>query len=99
SKIKVPITTYTMLCAGKGRGRPPGPNLPSRGPRTTESAIAQNPPTAWTTVDPAKSTYPWPRFMVVPSCDSQPPPQTQQPNTGYRIAPINSSHRIKDQKL
>ena len=51
----MPVTTNTMLCAGKARGLPSRPYLPSRGPRMTASAIAQNPPTAWTTVEPAKS--------------------------------------------
>src|SRR5579863_6192746 len=81
-RMNIPVTTNTMLCAGNARGFPSGPYLPSRGPRMTASASAQNPPTAWTTVDPAKSTYPWPRFIVEPSCDIHPPPQTQQPNTG-----------------
>src|SRR5271170_6994552 len=56
SKMKVPVTTYTMLCAGKTRIFPPGPYLPSRGPKVIARAMAQKPPTAWTTVDPAKST-------------------------------------------
>src|ERR1700691_4994761 len=56
SRMKVPVTTYTRLCAGKARGFPSFPYLPSRGPRMTARAIAQKPPTAWTTVDPAKST-------------------------------------------
>src|SRR4029077_12396393 len=98
-RIKVPVTTKTMLCAGKARGFPSGPYLPSRGPRITASAIAQNPPTACTTVDPAKSTYPWPQFMVAPNCDSQPPPQTQQPNMGYSSAPMKSSQRTNPQKV
>ena len=54
--------------------------------------MAQKPPTACTTVDPAKSTYPCPHPIVVPSCESQPPPHTQQPNIGYRSAPTKSSH-------
>ena len=56
SRMKVPVTTNTMLCAGNARGLPSGPYFPSRGPRMTASAIAQKPPTAWTTVEPAKST-------------------------------------------
>src|SRR5579864_8597266 len=89
SSRNVPVTTYTMLCAGKTRILPPGPYLPRRGPRMIASAMAQNPPTACTTVEPAKSTYPWPMFMVVPSCESQPPPHVQQPDIGYKIAPMN----------
>src|SRR5271155_5833867 len=56
SKINVPLTTNTMLCAGNARGFPSGPYLPSRGPNMTDKAIAQNPPTPCTTLDPAKST-------------------------------------------
>src|SRR4030095_6938286 len=99
SRMKVPITTKAMLCAGKGRGLPSGPYLPTRGPRMTASAIAVKPPTAWTTVEPAKSTYPWPQFMVAPNCESQPPPQTQQPKIGYTRAPMKSSQRTNPQKV
>src|ERR1700722_16444724 len=56
NRMNVPMTTYAMLCAGKGRGLPSGPYLPSRGPRIMASASAAKPPTAWTTVEPAKST-------------------------------------------
>src|ERR1700723_431796 len=56
SKINVPVTTNTMLCAGNARGFPSGPYLPSLGPNITDSAMAQNPPTPCTTLDPAKST-------------------------------------------
>src|SRR5579871_3899105 len=56
SKRNVPVTTYTTLWAGKTRIRPPEPYLPSRGPRMIARAMAQKPPTAWTTVEPAKST-------------------------------------------
>src|SRR5215475_13080492 len=99
NRMKVPITTKAILCAGKGRGFPSGPYLPRRGPRITASAIAVNPPTAWTTVEPAKSTYPWPQFMVAPNCESQPPPQTQQPKIGYTRAPMKSSQRINPQNV
>src|SRR5262249_12930721 len=81
-RMKVPVTTYTMLCAGNARGFPSRSYLPIRGPRITASAMAQNPPTPCTTVDPAKSQYPWPSPRVVPHCDIQPPPQTQQPKIG-----------------
>src|SRR5580704_1702483 len=56
SRMNVPVTTYTTLWAGKTRIFPPGPNFPRRGPSMIASAMAQNPPTACTTVDPAKST-------------------------------------------
>src|ERR1700730_2661513 len=88
-----------MLCAGKARIFPPGPYLPNRGPRIMASAMAQKPPTAWTTDDPAKSTYPCPRFRVDPICESQPPPHVQHPEIGYKIAPMKSSHSKNDQKV
>ena len=56
NRMKVPVTTNARLCAGKARGLPSAPYFPSLGPRITASAIAANPPTAWTTVEPAKST-------------------------------------------
>ena len=56
SRMNVPVTTNTMLCAGNAIGLPSRPYLPRRGPRMTASAMAQKPPTAWTTVEPAKST-------------------------------------------
>ena len=37
--------------------------------------------------------------MVEPSCDIQPPPQTQQPKIGYRIAPTKSSQRRNAQNV
>ena len=55
SRMNVPVTTKTMLCAGKARGLPSRPYLPMRGPRMMASAMAQKPPTACTTVEPAKS--------------------------------------------
>src|SRR6476646_2028208 len=72
SRMNVPVTTKTMLWAGNALGLPSLSYLPSLGPRTTARAIAQNPPTAWTTLDPAKSTYPWPMPIVEPSSDIQP---------------------------
>jgi hypothetical protein len=56
NRMKVPMTTNGMLWAGNGRGVPSGPYFPTRGPRITASAMAQNPPIACTTVEPAKST-------------------------------------------
>src|SRR5580704_13396431 len=50
SRMNVPVTTYTTLCAGKARIFPPGPYLPRRGPKIIARAKAQNPPTACTTV-------------------------------------------------
>ena len=55
-------------------------------PGRRSSAIT--PPCMCTTEEPAKSTWPWPRPKLTPSCESQPPPQTQLPNTGYMIVPM-----------
>src|SRR5579862_4296024 len=57
-RIKVPVTTNTRLWAGKTLTLPSGPYLPRRGPRMIAKAMAAKPPTACTTVEPAKSTYP-----------------------------------------
>src|SRR5262249_45818851 len=91
SRMNVPVTTKARLWAGNARGCPSRPYLPMRGPSTTASAIAQKPPTACTTVEPAKATYPCPSPIVDPSCDIHPPPQTQHPKIGYSSAPTNSS--------
>src|SRR5258708_4398508 len=83
SRMNVPVTTKTMLWAGNAcAGLPSFAYWPIRGPSMTARAMAQNPPIACTTVDPAKSTYPCPRCSVEPSCDIQPPPHTQQPKPG-----------------
>src|SRR5262245_27963188 len=54
-RTNVPVTTNGMLCAGNARGFPSGPYFAVRGPSTIASAMAANPPTACTTVEPAKS--------------------------------------------
>src|SRR5438128_4061275 len=79
---RVPSMYMGTLWAGIGLGVPSGLNLPMRGPTTMAPARALNPPTMWTTEEPAKSTWPWPSPKLAPSRDSQPPPQTQWPYTG-----------------
>src|SRR5208283_4212220 len=37
--------------------------------------------------------------MVLTNCESHPPPQTQQPNVGYRRPPMKISARINAQKV
>src|SRR5262245_7414679 len=98
-RMNVPVTTKGMLWAGKARGLPLASYFPVRGPRMMARAMAQKPPTAWTTVEPAKSQYPWPRPMVVPNCDIHPPPHTQAPKIGYRNAPMAISHSRNAQKV
>src|SRR5262245_39815830 len=58
SRMNVPVTTNARLWAGKATGLPSAVYFPKRGPRITASAMAQKPPMACTTVEPAKSTYP-----------------------------------------
>src|SRR4051794_4678915 len=82
SRMNVPSIAIGMWWPGMARGLPSLPNLPMRGPSTSAPASAATPPTAWTTPDPAKSTYPKPRFMLLPSCESHPPPQVQPANSG-----------------
>ena len=71
---KTPSTVSAMLCPGVARGFPSAPYLPMRGPITMAPASAAQPPTACTTVEPAKSKK--------PLSASHPPPQIQWPMTG-----------------
>src|SRR5258708_6267429 len=57
-RMKVPVTTNTMLWAGNARCLPSDPYLPVRGPRIMSSAIAHQPPVPLTTAYPAKSQEP-----------------------------------------
>src|SRR5262245_31835227 len=82
ARISVPTATIGMLCAGMALGEPSLLNLPIRGPRTHAPQRAQRPPVMCTTLDPAKSTWPFPSPKLAPRSASQPPPQTQQPKTG-----------------
>ena len=68
-----------MLCGGMGLIVPSELYLPMRGPRILEVTMAITPPVMWTTEEPAKSTWPWPRPKLLPRVESQPPPQTQLP--------------------
>ena len=79
TSTSVPMTTYAEVVAGERPGVPSFRYLPMRGPSIMASARAAQPPVAWTTPDPAKSTAPWPRLSELPSCDSQPPPHIQLP--------------------
>src|SRR5262249_53435730 len=82
ARMSVPSMYMGTLCAGSGLGVPSGRNLPIRGPRRVAPASAVKPPTMCTTVEPAKSTWPWPSPQFAPRRDSQPPPHTQLPYTG-----------------
>ena len=82
ARMNVPSMYIGTLWAGRALGVPSLLYLPMRGPMMNAPARAVTPPTMWTTDDPAKSTWPWPRPKLAPSLDSQPPPQTQLPNTG-----------------
>ena len=78
ARISVPITTNEMLWAGMALDEPSLLNLPIRGPSIIAPASAAIPPVMCTTLEPAKSMWPLPRPKLTPSCESQPPPQTQQ---------------------
>ena len=69
ARMKVPTMAIGMLWPGIATGLPSLSNLPSRGPSTIAPASAATPPTMCTTDEPAKSTWPWPRPKLAPSCD------------------------------
>ena len=77
ARMNVPSTAIGMLWPGIGCALPSGAYLPMRGPIILAPTSAATPPVMWTTELPAKSTWPWPRPKLCPSCDSQPPPHTQ----------------------
>ncbi len=82
ARMNVPTMAIGMWWPGIATGLPFLSNLPSRGPSTIAPARAATPPTMCTTDEPAKSTWPWPRPKFAPSCESQPPPQTQLAKSG-----------------
>src|SRR5262249_35819877 len=82
ARIRVPRATIGTSCAGIGFGVPSLLYLPIRGPRIQAPTSAVTPPVMCTTLDPAKSTCPLPSLKLAPRSASQPPPQTQAPNTG-----------------
>ena len=63
----MPSIAIGMWCPASVRGLPSAPYLPIRGPSTSAPARPAKPPMAWTTPEPAKSTYPCPRCALVPS--------------------------------
>ena len=77
ARMNVPTMAIGMWWPGIATGLPFLSNLPRRGPSTIAPASAATPPTMCTTEEPAKSTCPWPRPKLAPSCESQPAPQTQ----------------------
>src|SRR2546421_1179926 len=86
-RMTPPMAPQVRSCGGSG---PPPSRLnlrPRRGPSAMAPARAMNPPTVWTTVEPAKSrnTAPWVNvargWMVM--LPSQPPgPHAQWPKIG-----------------
>src|SRR5438067_9643143 len=82
-RTNVPRTAIGRWWPGIALGDPSLLNLPIRGPSIFAPQNAATPPIACTTPDPAKSSDPCPHFgPIAPSCDSQPPPQTQFPKIG-----------------
>jgi hypothetical protein len=82
SRMKVPSRAMGMWWPGRARGFPSRPNFPMRGPSTMAPARAATPPTAWTTPDPAKSTYPKPSSRLLPSWLRKPPPHVHAAKSG-----------------
>ena len=78
----IPSEARGRECPSSTLGLPSGPYLPMRGPSVLVPMNAAQPPTACTTVEPAKSVKPMPA--------SQPPPQIQWPTTGYTKAEIRN---------
>src|SRR5690554_5115208 len=73
-RIKVPSVARAMLEPGMGCTSPLGPYFSERAPSRIAPARAAQPPTEWTSVEPAKSEK--------PMSDSQPPPHCQDPAIG-----------------
>src|SRR3990172_1415173 len=82
ARMNVPSMTCGMLCGAMGWILPSGVYFPARGPIILPITMAATPPVMCTTELPAKSTWPWPSPKFAPSCESQPPPQTQFAYTG-----------------
>ena len=78
-RINTPSAAKGMLCPRMGFIFPSFPYFPKRGPRTMVPAKAAQPPTEWTTVEPAKSMKP--RFSSQPFPLKR-LPQAQLPNMG-----------------
>ena len=78
-RMNTPMAASGMLWPTMALALPSALNLPLRAPRTMAPARAAQPPTLWTTVEPAKSTNPSPSSQP-PPC--QRPPQAQEPVIG-----------------
>src|SRR6267142_1571391 len=99
ARMKQPSTPIGMLWPGIGFAEPSLLYLPMRGPRTMAPASAVTPPTMCTTEEPAKSTWPWPSPKFLPSCESQPPPQTQLAKIGYVNIDRKKPNTTKDENF
>src|SRR5688572_10174590 len=90
-RMKHPVNSDVMLWPGIGFTRPSFAYLPRRGPRMATPVSAAQPPTEWTTVEPAKSH--------MPAEASQPPPQIQWPVIGYTNATSRNENSRKERNL
>ena len=79
ARTRVPTTARGRLWPGMAPMVPSARNRPRRGPSTMAPASPVSPPVMWTTLEPAKSTWPWPSRRFAPSWESHPPPHTQFP--------------------
>src|SRR5690606_16163704 len=89
--INTPNAPYIILCPGMALEFP-SVYFPSLGPTIEAITSAAQPPTAWTTVEPAKSTNP--RLVNQPS-----PCQTQCPEIGYINVVMMNEKNIYDENL
>ena len=71
-RMNTPRAASGMLCPRIGLTFPSLVYLPSRGPRTMAPARAAQPPTEWTTVEPAKSMKPK-SFQPAAAVEQAPP--------------------------
>ena len=81
-RMNTPRAAMERLWPRMARGLPSESYLPIRGPSMAAPMQAQMPPTIWTAVEPAKS---W-----KPNWASQPPPQIQWPEMGYKNREIQA---------
>src|SRR4030042_3401061 len=80
--MKTPRVAKPILCPGIAFDLPSGLYFPILGQSIITAVSAVQPPTEWTTVEPAKS--------MNPSCESHPPPHIQCPTIGDMHAAINA---------
>ena len=90
-RMKTPSTPSGSECPGIGATPPEAVNRPRRAPTTMAPTRAAQPPTEWTTVDPAKSTTPMPFIGSSVNALRKPlPSQIQCVTIGYTMPVISA---------